>query len=158
MTLEVIDGYAEGPSRLLLVEGQAGHVATEALAGSVTFESSGAHHNQISKDRMLQHRQPRTDRSPARAQRRAGLVPLPCRRYRMRMDAGREFDIVMVAEPEGGYSVFVPELPSVATQGETIEEARANAQEAIEGYLEVMHEDDLPIPSVHRDRVAVHAA
>jgi predicted RNase H-like HicB family nuclease len=46
----------------------------------------------------------------------------------------------------------------VATQGETTEEARANAQEAIEGYLEVMHEDDLPIPSVHRDRVAVHAA
>jgi predicted RNase H-like HicB family nuclease len=74
------------------------------------------------------------------------------------MDADREFDIVMVAEPEGGYSVFVPELPSVATQGETIEEARANAQEAIEGYLEVMHEDGLPIPSVHRDRVAVHAA
>jgi predicted RNase H-like HicB family nuclease len=74
------------------------------------------------------------------------------------MDADREFDIVMVAEPEGGYSVFVPELPSVATQGETIEGARANAQEAIEGYLEVMHEDGLPIPSVHRDRVAVHAA
>jgi len=46
----------------------------------------------------------------------------------------------------------------VATQGETIEEARSNAQEAIEGYLEVMHEDGLPIPSVHRDRVAIHAA
>jgi predicted RNase H-like HicB family nuclease len=54
--------------------------------------------------------------------------------------------------------VFVPELPSVATQGETIEEARANAQEAIEGYLEVMHDDGLPIPAVHRDRVAVQAA
>jgi antitoxin HicB len=74
------------------------------------------------------------------------------------MDGAREFDVVMVAELEGGYSVFVPELPSVATQGETIEEARANAREAIEGYLEVMHEDGLPIPSVHRDRVAVHAA
>jgi antitoxin HicB len=74
------------------------------------------------------------------------------------MSAEREFDVVIVGEPEGGYSVFVPELPSVATQGETIEEARANAQEAIEGYLEVMHEDDLPIPTVHRDRVAVHAA
>jgi predicted RNase H-like HicB family nuclease len=54
--------------------------------------------------------------------------------------------------------VFVPELPSVATQGETIEEARTNAQDAIEGYLEVMHEDGLPIPTVHRDRVAVNAA
>jgi predicted RNase H-like HicB family nuclease len=74
------------------------------------------------------------------------------------VSAERMFDVVIVAEPEGGYSVFVPELPSVATQGETIKEARTNAQEAIEGYLEVMHEDGLPIPSVHRDRVAVHAA
>jgi predicted RNase H-like HicB family nuclease len=74
------------------------------------------------------------------------------------MSAEREFDVVIMAESEGGYSVFVPELPSVATQGETIEEARANAQEAIEGYLEVMHEDGLPIPTVHRDRVAVQAA
>ncbi len=69
------------------------------------------------------------------------------------MSVEREFDVVIVAEPEGGYSVFVPELPSVATQGETIGEARANAQEAIEGYLEVVH-DRLPIPTVHRDRVA----
>jgi len=74
------------------------------------------------------------------------------------MSAERMFDVVIVAEPEDGYSVFVPALPSVATQGKTIEEARANAQEAIEGYLEVMREDGLPIPSVHRDRIAVHAA
>ena len=51
--LEVVDGYAEGLGCLLLVEGQAGHVATEALAGSVTFESTRAHLNKISKDRML---------------------------------------------------------------------------------------------------------
>jgi antitoxin HicB len=74
------------------------------------------------------------------------------------MSEQREFDVVIVSEQEGGFSVLVPELPSVATQGETIEEARANAQEAIEGYLEVMHEDGLPIPTVRRDRVAVHAA
>jgi hypothetical protein len=43
------------------------------------------------------------------------------------MSAEREFDVVFVTEQEGGYSVFVPELPSVAAQGETIEEARANA-------------------------------
>jgi predicted RNase H-like HicB family nuclease len=74
------------------------------------------------------------------------------------MSTEREFDLVIMSEAEGGYSVFVPELPSVATQGETLDEARANAREAIEGYLEVMHEDGLPIPLVHRDRVAVHAA
>ena len=86
----------------------------------------------------------------ARGTRRSGIVG--------GMSTQREFDVVIMAEPEGGYSVFVPELPSVATQGETIEEARTNAQEAIEGYLEVMHDDGLPIPTVHRDRVAVQAA
>ena len=74
------------------------------------------------------------------------------------MGAEHEFDVVIMAESEGGYSVFVPELPSVATQGETIDEARTYAREAIEGYLAVMHEDGLPIPTVHRDRVAVQAA
>jgi predicted RNase H-like HicB family nuclease len=72
-----------------------------------------------------------------------------------RVPAEREFDIVMTAEPDGGYSVFVPELPSVATQGEMIEDARANAQQAIEDYLRVMQEDGLPIPTMHRDSVTV---
>jgi antitoxin HicB len=73
------------------------------------------------------------------------------------MSIKREYEIVLQPEPEGGFSVFVPELPSVATQGETIEEAEKMAKEAIEGYLEVMHEDGLPIPAVHRSSVAVHA-
>ncbi|HEX3174461.1 MAG TPA: type II toxin-antitoxin system HicB family antitoxin [Solirubrobacterales bacterium] len=47
-------------------------------------------------------------------------------------------------------------MPSVATQGETIEEATEMANEAIEVYLEVMHEDGLPIPAVHRSSIAVH--
>lgn len=66
------------------------------------------------------------------------------------MSIEREYEIVLQPEPEGGFSVFVPELPSVATQGETIEDA-------IEASLEVMHEDGLPIPTVHRGSVAVHA-
>lgn len=73
------------------------------------------------------------------------------------MAINREYEIVLQLEPEGGFSVFVPELPSVATQGETVEEATAMAKEAIEAYLEVMQEDGLPIPSVQRGRVAVHA-
>lgn len=60
------------------------------------------------------------------------------------MKRDREFEVVLSPETEGGYSVFVPELPSVATQGETREEALAMAKEAIEGYLEVMAEDGLP--------------
>lgn len=74
------------------------------------------------------------------------------------MSIEREYEIVLQPEPEGGFSVLVPELPSVATQGETIEEATEMAKEAIEAYLEVMQEDNLPIPTVHRSRVAIHAA
>jgi antitoxin HicB len=65
----------------------------------------------------------------------------------------REYEIILQPEPEGGFSVFVPELPSVAAQGETIEEAIEMAKEAIQAYLEVMHEDGLPIP----DRPAAEA-
>jgi predicted RNase H-like HicB family nuclease len=71
--------------------------------------------------------------------------------------AAREYDVVLVSEPEGGFSVFVPELPSVATHGETREEALSMAKEAIELYLEVMEEDGLPIPRVERGSVAVGA-
>lgn len=74
------------------------------------------------------------------------------------MSIEREYEIVLQPEPEGGFSVFVPELPSVATQGETIDEAAEMAREAIEAHLEVMQEDDLPIPAVHRGSVVVHAA
>ncbi len=71
------------------------------------------------------------------------------------MESTREYEVVLRPEAEGGFSVFVPDLPSVATQGDTRDEALAMAKEAIEGYLEVMEEDGLPIPSVERGRVAV---
>jgi predicted RNase H-like HicB family nuclease len=75
----------------------------------------------------------------------------------MYMDESRMFNVVLRPEDEGGFSVFVPELPSVATQGETREEALEMVKEAIEGYLEVMHEDGLPIPTVEHGQVVVHA-
>lgn len=71
------------------------------------------------------------------------------------MAESREFEVILQTEPEGGFSVFVPDLPSVATQGETREEALAMAKDVIEGYLEVMQEEGLPIATVERERVAV---
>jgi len=71
------------------------------------------------------------------------------------MASAREYEVVLSPEPEGGFSVFVPELPSVATQGDTRDEALAMAKEAIEGYLEVMEEEGWEVPRVERERVAV---
>jgi len=56
-------------------------------------------------------------------------------------------DVVLIPEAEGGYSVLVPDLPGVATQGETVEEALDMAGDAIEGCLEVMRDEGWPVPS-----------
>jgi Uncharacterized conserved protein len=46
------------------------------------------------------------------------------------------------ASDEGGYTVYVPSLPDCISEGETVEEALRNIQEAIELCLEPV-EDDL---------------
>jgi predicted RNase H-like HicB family nuclease len=50
--------------------------------------------------------------------------------------------VVIEAQEEGGYTVYVPSLPGCISQGETIEEALKNIKEAIELYLEP-DEDEL---------------
>jgi len=49
----------------------------------------------------------------------------------------------------------VPDLPSVATQGETVEEALDMARDAIEGYLEIMRDEGWPVTTLRRDAIAV---
>src|SRR5579871_3042250 len=47
-------------------------------------------------------------------------------------------------EPEvGGCSASIPALPGCHTQGETLEEVRANLREAVEAWLAVAHEDGM---------------
>jgi predicted RNase H-like HicB family nuclease len=53
----------------------------------------------------------------------------------------REYQVVFQEENEGGYSVWVPDLPGCASQGETLEEALENIIEAMELYLEDVKED-----------------
>lgn len=56
------------------------------------------------------------------------------------------YRIILRKEPEGGYTVIVPSLPGCTTIGETIEEAREMAKEAIELYIESLkaHNEDIP--------------
>jgi predicted RNase H-like HicB family nuclease len=46
------------------------------------------------------------------------------------------YRIVFKEEPEGGFTVIVPDLPGCITFGETLEDATEMAKEAIELYLE----------------------
>jgi len=57
------------------------------------------------------------------------------------------YKILLKPEPEGGYTVNVPGLPGCITYGETLEEAKANAKEAIELYVDSLKEHGEEIPS-----------
>lgn len=47
---------------------------------------------------------------------------------------------------EGGFTVTVPALPGCLTEGDTYEQAIANAHEAIEGFVEALTKAGEPIP------------
>jgi len=57
------------------------------------------------------------------------------------------FYSIIHKEPEGGYSAEVPSLPGCYTDGETLEEVKANLREAIQLYLEATEEDYENLPS-----------
>ena len=44
--------------------------------------------------------------------------------------------IVLEPSDDGGYTAHVPALPGCISEGETLEQARANIREAIELYLD----------------------
>jgi len=48
---------------------------------------------------------------------------------------------VFAPQEEGGYHVYAPDLPGLHTQGETVEEAEANAKEALELYVDGLREE-----------------
>jgi len=56
------------------------------------------------------------------------------------------YRVLLQKEPEGGYTVIVPLLPGCVTYGETIEEAKKMAKDAIELYLDSLIEDGEEIP------------
>jgi antitoxin HicB len=58
----------------------------------------------------------------------------------------RTYTFAFSPEPEGGYTVTCPALPGLVTYGETLDEARAMARDAMEGLIEVMVECGEPIP------------
>ena len=63
-------------------------------------------------------------------------------------------------QEEGGYSAVVPSLPGCFTQGDTIDEAVANAREAIQGHVASLEElgRDVPEESAPPSIVTVEVA
>ena len=61
------------------------------------------------------------------------------------MSDAQEIEFVFEPQESGGYHVYAPDLPGLHTQGESIEEAAANAEEALALYVEGLREAGRPI-------------
>jgi antitoxin HicB len=74
--------------------------------------------------------------------------------------ATKHLTFTAVFEPaeEGGYVVTFPAIPNLATQGETLDEARAMAEDCLRCYLEGLSSDGRPLPDGEAPREAVREA
>ena len=71
------------------------------------------------------------------------------------------YTIIITPDETGGYVVTCPALPGLVTEGDTIEDAREMARDAILGYLESLRMNGEPIPvdtSVMTETISVEAA
>ncbi len=69
-------------------------------------------------------------------------------RFSQRGDSVADYNYTVFFEPleEGGYQVIVPAIPEICTFGDTLEEARAMAKDAIRCVIESSLKEGEPIP------------
>jgi antitoxin HicB len=63
------------------------------------------------------------------------------------MTSKYSFSIVLEPQEGGGFTVLVPALPEVVTEGDSEREALANAEEAIRAVLAYRQDHGIAIPS-----------
>lgn len=61
--------------------------------------------------------------------------------------ASYSYTVILEPQEEGGFTVLVPALPEVVTEGDTETEALANAEEAIRAVLAYRKDHGLVIPA-----------
>lgn len=55
--------------------------------------------------------------------------------------------LTLEPQPEGGYTVTSPLLPELITEGETVDEALANVDDAFAAVVEIYQDRGSPLPS-----------
>ncbi len=61
--------------------------------------------------------------------------------------SARRYAVLLISDSQiGGYTVTVPALPGCITEGESIDEALANAEEAIQCHVQGLQLGGLPVP------------
>ena len=54
--------------------------------------------------------------------------------------------LILDPQPEGGYTVTSPLLPELITEGDSVSEALANAEDALRAVMEIYEDKGLPLP------------
>ncbi len=73
------------------------------------------------------------------------------------MVVGREFEVILEEQDDGGFVASVPDLPGVWIQAETRDEAIVMVKDAIAGYLESLEGLGRPLPKPRREHLTVKA-
>jgi antitoxin HicB len=55
--------------------------------------------------------------------------------------------LILTPQPEGGYTVTSPVLPELVTEGDTLEQAIGNVQDALEAVIETYEDLKRPFPA-----------
>jgi antitoxin HicB len=61
--------------------------------------------------------------------------------------ASYSYSVILEPQEGGGFTVLVPALPEIVTEGETEQEALANVEEVIRAVLEYRQEQGMTPPS-----------
>jgi predicted RNase H-like HicB family nuclease len=75
-----------------------------------------------------------------------GIIEV-CERPEGKDMASFRYTVIFEREADGGYHVFCPSLKGCHSQGDTLDEAQRNIEEAIAAYLESLRAHGEPIPS-----------
>ncbi len=59
------------------------------------------------------------------------------------------YTVLLDRQPDGGYHVFCPVLPGCHSEGDTVDEALKNVEEAIEVYIESLKAHGESVPEEH---------
>jgi antitoxin HicB len=63
------------------------------------------------------------------------------------MPKNYSFSVILEPQEGGGFTVLVPALPEVITEGDTEQEVLRNAEEAIRAILEYRRDNGIAIPA-----------
>lgn len=63
-----------------------------------------------------------------------------------------QYEAVFMPQDDGGFTVEVPDLPGCISEGDTLEEAKNNIEEAIQLYIDTLRARGKAVPSPNKER------